>query len=125
MPEETPWRNRVAKIVGVLALAGAGWFGFQALRGKPKPPPRPVSALAAPKAASSNRSVPEAVKGPAGRGAPESKHQGAKLPGQSGRGRDDGLRPRKHRGAARKIPSPDRMRIARRARTRSPKPSAR
>ncbi|GEM_PF-2244492 len=37
LPEETPWRNRIAKVVGVLALAGAGWFAYQALQsGAPK-----------------------------------------------------------------------------------------
>ncbi|MDB5104723.1 MAG: serine/threonine protein kinase [Fibrobacteres bacterium] len=32
LPEETPWRLRIAKAVGVLALGGAAWFAFQALQ---------------------------------------------------------------------------------------------
>jgi hypothetical protein len=43
MPEETPWRDRVAKTIGVLALAGAAWIGYQALTGgKGKPSPAPA-----------------------------------------------------------------------------------
>jgi tRNA A-37 threonylcarbamoyl transferase component Bud32 len=49
MPEETPWRNRAAKIVGVLALAGAAWFAYQALRaGKRDPVTSPPAAVSAP-----------------------------------------------------------------------------
>jgi tRNA A-37 threonylcarbamoyl transferase component Bud32 len=33
MPEETPWKVRIAKGVGVLALAGAAWFAYQAMQG--------------------------------------------------------------------------------------------
>jgi tRNA A-37 threonylcarbamoyl transferase component Bud32 len=33
MPEETPWKVRIAKAVGVLALAGAAWFAYQAMQG--------------------------------------------------------------------------------------------
>jgi tRNA A-37 threonylcarbamoyl transferase component Bud32 len=54
MPEETPWRNRIAKIIGALSLAGAAWFIWHATLGggKPKPAGKAgVSASAAPSAA--------------------------------------------------------------------------
>jgi tRNA A-37 threonylcarbamoyl transferase component Bud32 len=38
MPEETPWRPRLLKIFAGLCLAGAAFFGFQALRGGKAPP---------------------------------------------------------------------------------------
>ena len=37
MPEETPWRNRIAKIIGAFLLAGAAWFIWQSTQGgKPR-----------------------------------------------------------------------------------------
>ncbi|HKP96216.1 MAG TPA: protein kinase [Fibrobacteria bacterium] len=78
MPEETPWRNRIAKAVGVLALAGAAWFGYQALQsGKARqdaasaanpapaaPVPAPAASPASPSPAPQTAASPAAVMPP-------------------------------------------------------------
>ncbi len=48
MPEETPWRSRIAKAVGALALAGAAWFAYQALHAGKSAPAKPGSANSVP-----------------------------------------------------------------------------
>jgi tRNA A-37 threonylcarbamoyl transferase component Bud32 len=61
MPEETPWRNRAAKILGVLALAGAGWFAYQALRSGKADSARPAAANAAATATANTTAIPTAT----------------------------------------------------------------
>jgi tRNA A-37 threonylcarbamoyl transferase component Bud32 len=89
MPEETPWRNRIAKIIGALSLAGAAWFIWHATLGGKSGTGGAAggSASAAQSPAASSRTAPSSAQAPAAPERPERPPQAA-VPPDGPRGSD-------------------------------------